>query len=371
MRASSVIMIAILPLLVAAASSTAQSPSRWAIVLHGGAGSLPRDIPADRKRAYDDALARALDAGTKLLTDGQPAIDVVQAVVTTMEDDPLFNAGRGAVFTSAATHELDASIMDGCTGQSGAVTGVTRLKNPIHAARIVMDRSPHIFMHGNGAMDFAAQQGCQLVDPSYFFTMGQFLALQQHFEGRGEAVPEKPAYKTSPKQPAREGQPTILQPRPPADQATPGLGTEVSGNTESGNTVGCVALDLNGNLAAATSTGGLTGKLPGRIGDSPIIGAGTFANTSVAVSGTGKGEKYIQHSIAARVAWLVESGEPPSEAVLHCLVKVLKPSEGGLIALDTKGNAVALTNTVAMPHAIADSSGTRVLAIWPEKLPAR
>ena len=264
------------------APNQSEAHGRWAIALHGGAGRIPRDLNIDEQQNLRKSLQHALTRGKEILAKGGTALDAVEAVVAAMEDDPLFNAGKGAVFTSKGTHELDAAIMDGATLHCGAVAAIKYQKNPIRVARLVMERTPHVLLAGEGADAFAVENGCQRVGQDYFYTERRFRELQQTLSKEGLEPLQKPAY------------------------PVPAGAKQVDGGAPSKGTVGCVALDSHGNLAAATSTGGVTGKRPGRIGDSPIIGAGTYANTTCAVSCTGTGEQFIRHSIATRVAWLME-----------------------------------------------------------------
>ncbi len=321
-----------------------QSPPQWTIALHGGAGSWDPGMPAERRAALEDSLRKALTAGREVLSSGGAAVDAVQAVIVVLEDEPNFNSGRGAVFTRAGTHELDASLMDGATLGVGAVAGVKRIKNPITAARTVMEKTPHVLMAGPNADAFAIENGCTEVRQSYFSTPAMFEELQRTMADMGLEPPAAPGY-------------------PPEGARAPTAGASP---IQSGETVGCVALDIHGNLAAGTSTGGLTAKLPGRVGDSPICGAGTYANNATcAVSCTGKGEQFIRHSIAARMSWLVEDGTRTlDEAATHCLDEVLNPGEGGIIAVDRAGNISLRANTIAMPRGAADSSGRFDVAIW-------
>jgi beta-aspartyl-peptidase (threonine type) len=330
-----------------AQSTSAQSvneeptTARWAIALHGGAGSIPRDLGQDQIDAMKFSLERALAAGRDILAAGGSAVDAVEATVVALEDDSRFNAGKGAVFTRAGTHELDAAIMDGATLRCGAVGGVKRQKNPVKVARLVMERTPHVLLVGQGADDFARANGCDQVAQSYFYNERRFHDLQRTLTKAGIEPPEKPAYEV----------PEILAPSPSADSPH--------------GTVGCVALDRHGNLAAATSTGGLTGKLPGRIGDTPINSAGNYATSTVAVSCTGKGEQYIRHAIAARVAWLIDDRQlTVDRAVEECLGKILDPGDGGIIAVDRQGNISMRSTTGSMPRATADSTGRVETAIW-------
>jgi beta-aspartyl-peptidase (threonine type) len=317
---------------------------RWAIALHGGAGKRSRDMSREARERLDGAVRDALTAGKEILSKGGSSLDAVEAVVVMLEDDPQFNAGRGAVFTRAGEHELDASIMDGATLRCGAVAGVKFQKNPIKAARLVMERTPHILLAGEEADAFARENGLTRVEQRYFYTPQRFKDLQDALAKLNLEKLKAPAYPISPEpQSARE------------PQAEGGAGT-----------VGCVALDMQGNLAAATSTGGLSGKMPGRIGDTPIIGAGNYANNeSCAVSGTGIGEQYIRHSISAKVAWLVaERRLSLDEAVHHCLHEVLQPGDGGIIAVDSEGRIALQATTNSMPRGAADSTGRFETDIW-------
>jgi L-asparaginase / beta-aspartyl-peptidase len=320
---------------------------RWAIALHGGAGKRSRDMSPQARERLDGALRDALTAGKEILSKGGTSLDAVEAVVVMLEDDPQFNAGQGAVFTRAGEHELDASIMDGATLRCGAVACVKYQKNPIKAARLVMERTPHILLAGGEADTFGRENGLEQVEQSYFYTPQRFNDLQDALAKAGLKKIKTPAY------PIPHQAQTLHEP-----QAEGGSGT-----------VGCVALDMQGNLAAATSTGGLSGKMPGRIGDTPVIGAGNYANNeSCAVSGTGIGEQYIRHSISARVAWLVAGREMPlDDAVRHCLHKILQPGDGGIIAVDRQGIISLKATTDSMPRGAADSTGRFETAIWMER----
>jgi beta-aspartyl-peptidase (threonine type) len=322
----------------------AVAPGRWAIALHGGVGGRSREMNPEDRQALEASLQRALGAGRGMLADGRSAVDVVEAVVALLEDDPQFNAGKGAVFTRSGAHELDASIMDGANLRCGAVAAVKTLKNPIKAARLAMDQTPHVLLTGAGADAFAADHGCEQVEQAYFYTDRRFGELQAEMDKLGLAPLTSPAYSMD------------VEPQPDAPSEEP----------STTGTVGCVALDVRGHLAAATSTGGLTAKMPGRLGDSPIIGAGTYANDkSVAVSCTGKGEEFIRHSIAARMGWLVdERGWTVDQAAAHCLTETLKPGDGGLIALDGEGRLSMRSTTGSMPRGAADSTGRFETAIW-------
>jgi beta-aspartyl-peptidase (threonine type) len=320
----------------AGAPSPATEPGDVAIVIHGGAGTIRRgDLTPELEAEYRAALEKALSAGHVVLRQGGSSLDAVVAAVQALEDAPLFNAGKGAVFTSEGTNELDAAIMDGKTLMAGAVAGVKRVRSPIALARTVMENSPHVMMAGAGAEIFAAEQGLELVDPSYFFTQRRWDALQ-----RAKAEETGPEV-------------TALS-RDPDDRKF--------------GTVGAVALDGEGNLAAATSTGGMTNKKFGRIGDAPIIGAGTYANNqSCAVSATGHGEYFIRatvaHDICARVAY---GGLSLQEAADQVVMKELVEmgGEGGIIALDRKGNIAMPFNSEGMYRGSIDKAGTMVIQIY-------
>jgi len=302
---------------------------RWTLVIHGGAGSLERvrATPA-QDRGTRLALERALAAGTPILERGGSALDAVEAAVRAMEDDPLFNAGKGSVFTADGTNELDASIMDGATRRAGAVAGVTLTKNPISLARAVMEHTPHVMLIGPDADRFGREQGIEQADPSYFRTEKRWKQLQEWRE-RGAAG-------------KRSGQ--------EIDYAT----------------VGAVARDRAGHVAAATSTGGVTGALSGRVGDSPIIGAGTYADDrACAVSATGSGEFFIRegvaHEICARMRFLTESPQAAADAVLaetHAL-----GGKGGVIVVGADGTPAWSFNTPCMYRGRASAGQNAVVKI--------
>lgn len=324
-----------------------RTAGRWALAIHGGAGNLSVEPVNANIEVYEKALSHALNAGKAILEKNGSALDAVTSSVIELENNPLFNAGKGAVFTREGTHELDASIMEGATLRCGAVASVTRLKNPILAARAVMEKTPHIILGGPQADEFAASHGCETVEQSYYYTDGRFRQLQKKLEELKLPALDAPGYRVSSK--AVDLQSSRLELKP---------------MEQVGGTVGCVALDTHGNLAAATSTGGMTGKMVGRIGDSPVIGAGNYANQLVAVSGTGKGEEFLRHSVTARLAWLMETGDYSlDEAVEHCLNKVLQPGDGGLIAVDAKGNLSLQTTTGRMSRGAADSTGRFEVAV--------
>ncbi len=289
------------------------------LVIHGGAGTiLKENMSPELEEAYTSKLTEALNVGFAILEKGGSSMDAVQKTIHILEDSPLFNAGKGAVFTNDGHNELDASIMDGKTLHAGAVAGVKTVKNPIDAARKVMENSPHVMMAGQGADIFAKEQGLELVDSSYFFTQKRWDALQKALKNEQMEL----------------------------DHDDPNNKDKKKG------TVGAVALDKNGNLAAGTSTGGMTNKRWGRVGDSPIIGAGTYANNETcAVSSTGHGEFFIRYVVAYDIAALMEyGGKSLEEAADYVVNQKLKEQggRGGVIALDAQGNYVMPFNTEGM-----------------------
>jgi beta-aspartyl-peptidase (threonine type) len=306
------------------------------LVIHGGAGTITRgNMTPETERQYGTKLTEALQAGYKILRDGGNCLDAVEAAIRIMEDSPLFNAGKGAVFTNAGTNELDASLMDGATLKAGAVAVLKHIKNPISLARLVMEQSPHVMMVGEGAEAFARQQGIQMVKQKYFFAEHRWEQLQEAKRKEGKGSKNE---------------------RPSASEK-PHLGT-----------VGAVALDLNGNLAAGTSTGGLTNKRFGRIGDSPIIGAGTYAdNRTCAVSATGDGEYFIRLGIARDISALMEyGGKSVKEAATQVIMEKLPKlgGAGGVIALDRHGNHAWLFNTAGMYRGYVQSDGKIMIEIY-------
>ena len=328
----------------AACDATAQDAPRRdiAIAIHGGAGTISRgDLTPEAEAAYRGKLEEALRAGYAILERGGSSLDAVVAAVRILEDSPLFNAGKGAVFTSEGTNELDASIMDGRTLAAGAVAGVKRVKNPITLARAVMERSPHVMMIGAGAEAFAAEQGIELVDPEYFFTQHRWDALQRAK--------------------AQEAGKPVSEPKGP-QAFTP--------DDRKYGTVGAVALDRHGNLAAATSTGGMTNKRFGRVGDAPIIGAGTYANNeSCAVSATGHGEFFIRNVVAHEICALVQYGglslrEAADRVVMQKLVA--QGGEGGVIAIDRNGEIAMPFNSEGMYRGSIDRDGRIFVGIYRE-----
>jgi beta-aspartyl-peptidase (threonine type) len=314
---------------------------KWAIVVHGGAGMLDKDMSEEMKAAYRAGLTTAIDAGKRVLASGGSSLDAVEAAVRTFEDNELFNAGKGAVLTRAGTCELDASIMEGRTLKCGAVAGAKTVQHPISFARQIMERTPHILFTGEGAERLAGELGVERVDPAYFITPRRKEQLERKMKEMGLVRADG------------GGQ------RPELGEASPdgAMGT-----------VGCVALDVHGNIAAATSTGGMTAKMPGRVGDSPIIGAGCYANNaSLGVSCTGTGEQYIRHVAAHELSALVRyKGLSLDEAARVVLNDRLDPDDGGLIAIGRDGTIVMMMTTGCMPRAAADSGGRFEISIWDE-----
>ncbi len=290
-------------------SSSNLQPGPITLVIHGGAGTITREnMSPEKEKAYHFELGKALDSGYAVLAKGGKSIDAVIAAIKIMEDSPLFNAGKGAVFTNAGTNELDASIMDGSNLMAGAVAGVTTIRNPIRAAYAVMTESEHVMLVGNGAEEFAKAQDLDIVPPSYFFDSIRYEQLLKLKEADGD----KKSHDNTAAADKKFG------------------------------TVGCVALDQFGNLAAGTSTGGMSNKKYGRVGDSPIIGAGTYANNNTcAVSATGWGEYFIRLSVAHDIAALMEYGNVSVKDAADSVIMRKLPKlggDGGVIALDRQGN---------------------------------
>lgn len=302
-----------------------------AIALHGGAGNIQRTaLSPQREAGYLNALEEVLSESYAMLQKGDSAVNVVAAAVRALENNPLFNAGKGAVYTADGTHEMDAAIMDGFTGKAGAVAGVKQIKNPVLLAKAVMERTPHVLLVGEGAEKFASRQAdIETADEAYFHDALRWSQWLQ----------------------AREQQEVQI------DHSSKKFGT-----------VGAVALDKNGNLAAATSTGGMTNKLPGRVGDSPIIGAGTFAaNNTTAISCTGHGEFFMRNPVAFHIHCLMLYKKLSLQEACNLVVmEELKAigGEGGLIAVDAQGNICLPFNTTAMFRAAQNSIGYRIAAVY-------
>lgn len=299
--------------------SAQQNEGKYVIVLHGGAGGFPKDATDSVKNAYLNSLSEALSIGKKILENGGSSLDAVEKVINYLEDNPLFNAGKGGVFTSEGKHELDASIMFGKDLSTGAVAGVSIIKNPISLARLVMEKTEHVLFAGKGADELGLKLGVPVVHNSYFHTEDQY------YNWLRSNLPKQP-----------------------------------------GETVGCVALDKHGNIAAGTSTGGRQNKMPGRIGDSPLINAGTYAdNNTCGVSATGIGELFIRYTVAYRISALMEfKGYSLKQACEEVMYKVLPEGAGGIIAVDKDGNYEMVFTTPAMFRAVANSNGIFKTEIW-------
>ncbi len=306
---------------------SANCQKKYAIVIHGGAGVMSKEKMNEERRAeYTSKLNEALELGEKMLKNGATATDVVVKVINVMEDSPLFNAGKGAVFTHDGVNELDASIMEGETLNAGAIAGVQDIKNPINAARAVMDSSVHVMLSGKGASEFAKEQGLEMVPNKYFYTESRYESLQKLLKKERERTKK-----------------------------------------DNMGTVGCAVLDTYGNLCAGTSTGGMTNKRYGRIGDSPVIGAGTYANNKTcAVSCTGHGEYYIRLGFARDISAMMEYQNLSVEEA--CKKEIEKLTEldgtGGVIALDADGNIAMEFNTSGMFRGFIKSTGEKKVAIF-------
>ncbi|WP_181305801.1 isoaspartyl peptidase/L-asparaginase family protein [Rufibacter sp. XAAS-G3-1] len=326
-------------------TTAASDTTKYVLVIHGGAGTiLKKDMTPEKEAAYTAALTQALQAGYSLLKQGKSSLDAIEATIHVLEDSPLFNAGKGAVFTHDGKNELDASIMDGKTLGAGAVAGVTNVRNPISAARAVMEKSEHVMMVGPGAEKFAKEAGLEIVAPAYFFT-------ESRWEGLQKAIQED----STKSQLDHDGK-TALK-----------MG--ILNKDNKFGTVGAVALDNRGNLAAGTSTGGMTNKKYGRVGDAPIIGAGTYANNqTVGISCTGWGEFYIRSVVAHDISALMEyknlSVADASQQVLDKVGKL--GGDGGLIALDKNGRVATPFNTEGMYRGTITADGKIEVKIYKE-----
>lgn len=313
----------------------------FGFVIHGGAGTIERSrMTPEREAAYRAALTEALTAGHEVLRRGGPGLDAVVAAIRLLEDSPLFNAGKGAVFTAEGTNELDSSIMDGQTLKAGAVAGLRRVKNPILLARLVMERSPHVMMVGEGAEAFARQQNVEFVDPKYFHTEERWQQLQRRREE--ERNPNRP-------------------------RSSVPAGGQVHLEEHKFGTVGAVCLDRAGNLAAGTSTGGMTNKRFGRVGDSPVIGAGTYANNETcAVSCTGDGEYFIRAAVAHEISAAMEHGGRTLEDAARLALEKARRlgGAGGLIAIDRRGRFATPFNTSGMYRGHIGPDGRPQVAIY-------
>ena len=318
-----------------------KNDSNFGIVIHGGAGTiLKKNMTDSLEIAYLEKLEEAIRIGHEILANGGTALDAVTNTINVMEDSSLFNAGKGAVFTHEETNELDASVMDGATLNAGAVAGVQRIKNPIDLAREVMDNSDHVMLSGKGAETFAQERGIELVDPSYFYTEKRYNSLQR-IKAKAQAELD------------HDSKVSFVDP--------------FIKDAKFG-TVGCAALDKNGNLAAGTSTGGMTNKRWNRIGDAPIIGAGTYANNATcAVSSTGWGEYFIRAMVAYDISALMEykglSLQDAAEEVIQKKVPALG-GDGGIVAIDKDGNVAMEFNTAGMYRAHMNAAGELLIRIY-------
>ncbi|HSC48598.1 MAG TPA: isoaspartyl peptidase/L-asparaginase [Gammaproteobacteria bacterium] len=331
-------LASLLPLAAMSAETAAQDHP-IAIVIHGGAGTISRkDMPPQLEAEYRATLKQALEAGYAVLKRGGASLDAVQAAIRVMEDSPLFNAGKGAVFDHAGKNELDASLMDGATLKAGAVAAVQHIKNPIDLARLVMDKTPHVLLVGEGAEEFAKAQGMPLMPASYFYTQRRWDELQQALKDEGGKAGSREIH--------------------------PGISGRHYG------TVGAVALDRQGRLAAGTSTGGLTNKYYGRVGDSPIIGAGTYADDrSCGASGTGTGEYFIRLGLTKAVCDLMlykglNVAQAADQLVMHDLVQLGGMDTGGVIAMDRDGHIAMPFNTEGMYRGYIDTAGKEAVFIY-------
>lgn len=314
----------------------------WAIALHGGAGDIPLSLPAERREPREAALRHCLQIGVSALKANRSPIDVVELAVCELENNPHFNAGRGSVLTTNGIVEMEACIMDGNTKNCGAVSGLTTIVNPITLARLVMEKTPHIYLAFDGAEAFAKEQGVKTMDKSHFITAENVERLKQaKIANRVQIDYTQPIPKKTEKE------------TPAAD-----------GDSQMG-TVGCVAVDAQGNLASATSTGGLVNKMVGRIGDTPIIGAGTYANSLCAVSATGKGEAIIRATVARDVAAVMEyKGLSLKEAAAYVVKECAPSGTCGLVAVSATGEVTMQFNTTGMFRACATEDGASEIGIW-------
>jgi beta-aspartyl-peptidase (threonine type) len=313
-------------------TAISQSTGTYTLVIHGGAGNItPANLPAEKASQFEAKLKEVLKHGDSILKAGGTSLDAVESCVRMMEDCPLFNAGKGAVFNAEGKNELDAAIMEGKTGMAGTVAGVTTIRNPITAARAVMEKSEHVMLTGKGAETFAAEQGIEIVSPDYFFTQqrwNDYLKVKNRLDS-------------------------------------------INNVDKKHGTVGCVALDKYGNLAAGTSTGGMTYKKYGRVGDTPIIGAGTYAdNNTCAVSATGHGEFFIRNVVAYDISALMKyKGLPLALAADEVIMNKLKDlgGNGGIIAVDKNGNIAMTFNTPGMYRGFIKSGGEMKVAMFGDK----
>ncbi len=316
--------------------------SKITLVIHGGAGTiLKKSMTPEKEKAYQDVLNQALQTGYKILQNGGSSLDAVEATIRVMEDSPLFNAGKGAVFTHEGKNEMDAAIMDGSILKAGSIAGVSVIKNPVSTARKVMEKSEHVMLVGHGAEQFAREQGMEIVDPAYFYTENRYQQLQKAMEEDKVKLDHS---------------------------KDKGFLKPLSGDEKKFGTVGAVALDQYGNLAAATSTGGMTNKRWNRVGDAPIIGAGTYANNQTcAVSATGHGEYFIRSVVSYDISALMEyKGYSVKKASEEVVMKKLveRGGEGGVIALDRNGNFAMPFNSEGMYRGYIKADGKSEVLIY-------
>ncbi|WP_395945302.1 isoaspartyl peptidase/L-asparaginase family protein [Brevundimonas sp.] len=340
----------------AQAQEAPQEAPRWSLAIHGGAGVIERaGLTPEQDAAYRDGLSQALAAGSAVLERGGSSLDAVQAAIQVLEDNPLFNAGRGAVFTAAGRNELDAAVMNGADLTAGAVAGLTTTRHPIAAARAVMEQSPHVMLIGPGADAFAAQAGLEQVDPAFFFTERRWQGLVKALTETGQPIPDRPA-----------GAPA------PGDQSAPGAQASVAPplNERKFGTVGAVALDSQGRLAAGTSTGGMTAKRWGRVGDVPVIGAGTYASNAdgCAVSATGSGEYFIRATVARDICARTRTGatvQVAAEAEIADVGSI--GGDGGVIVMGLTGEPAFAMNTSGMYRGAVASNRAATVAIYADE----
>lgn len=341
-------------LALAAGPAAAQEGASWSFAIHGGAGVIERDsLTPEQDAAYRAALHHALETGQAVLAGGGSAMDAVQAAIQIMEDDPLFNAGRGAVFTAEGRNELDAAVMDGTDLRAGSVAGLTTTRHPIAAARAVMERSPHVMLVGRGADGFAASVGLEQVDPAFFFTERRWQGLERELRRQNLPIPPRPA-----------GAPAAPAPGAMADLQGPPL------NERKFGTVGAVAMDSQGRLAAGTSTGGMTAKRWGRVGDAPIIGAGTYASNAdgCAVSATGSGEYFIRATVARDICHRTREGATVQAAADAEIADVGSiRGDGGVIVMSPRGEPAFAMNTSGMYRGAVSSASLAAVAIYADE----
>lgn len=345
-----------------------QSPQnpRLGFMIHGGAGVIKRgSLTPEKEKAYRDKLEEALMAGYKALQAGKSSVDAVEIAVKILEDSPLFNAGKGAVFTADGRNELDAAVMNGKDMSAGAVAGLHRVKNPISLARAVMEKSPHVMMIGDGAEKFAKEIGIELVDEKYFWTQERWDSLQKVIQQEKEKEKKKQEDEKIKKEKVKSQN---SEPKKIDNYSTVMPQSVLDSPPDKFGTVGAVALDKDGNIAAGTSTGGMTYKKYGRVGDVPVIGAGTFANNQTcAVSATGWGEFFIRLGVARDISAMMEYSAVPVQNAADRVIKdklQKMGGDGGIIAIDRFGNMAVSFNSEGMYRAYVDKDGKPVVAIY-------